>query len=196
MLPACKDLALPSHSWRVAGWLDSGSFGLKVRRSADGSKGIVISYDGEEIIYSADLPPRVGGAVVGHKAKLNVLRGGKDKLVTVTIEELPEERNSAAPTKTKQKGDDRLGLIVADVSQNQRDALELDEGGVLVQQLAAGAAGEAGIRRGDVIVSIDNQLITSTGQFRQLVSGLASGAVVPVLIQRREGPVFLAVRVP
>lgn len=157
---------------------------------------IVISYDGEEIIYSADLPPLVGGAAVGYKAKLKVLRGGKEKVVTVVIEELPEERNSAAPTKTKQKGDDRLGLIVADVSQNQRDGLELDEGGVLVQQVAAGAAAEAGIRRGDVIVSIDNQLITSSGQFRRLVSGLASGAVVPVLIQRREGPVFLAVRVP
>lgn len=44
-----------------AGWLDSGSFGLKVRRSADGSKGIVISYDGEEL--------DVGGAKAPLKAE-------------------------------------------------------------------------------------------------------------------------------
>ncbi|RLA09675.1 MAG: serine peptidase [Gammaproteobacteria bacterium] len=157
---------------------------------------IVVSYDGEEIIYSADLPPLVGGGDVGHKARLSVLRGGKEQVIRVTIEELPEDHGNAAPIKTKQKNDDRLGLIVAELSAAQRDSMEIDDVGVLVQQVAEGAAAEAGIRRGDVIVSVDNQSTSSVKAFRKHVAALKPGAVVPVLIQRRQGPVFLAIRVP
>ena len=157
---------------------------------------IVVSYDGEKIIYSADLPPLVGGADIGYKAQLKVLRGGKQKNIRVTIEELPGDHDQAAPVKTRQNNDDRLGLIVAELSKNQRDAMEIEDGGVVVQQVAAGAAADAGIRRGDVIVSIDNQAVGNLKGFRQQVTGLESGAVVPLLVQRRQGPVFLAIRVP
>jgi len=157
---------------------------------------IVVSYDGEEIVYSADLPPLVGGDDVGHKARLKVIRGGKPQIINVTIEELPEDHGSAAPIKTKQNNDDRLGLMVTELSEAQRDSMEIETDGVLVQRVAEGAAADAGIRRGDVIVTIDNQVIDGIRGFRKQVAGLESGAVVPVLVQRRQGPVFLAIRVP
>jgi serine protease Do len=157
---------------------------------------IVISYDDELITYSADLPPLVGAADVGHKARLRVLREGKEKSIKVTIEELPEEGRDTAQIKTRLKNDDRLGLVVVELSDNQRDAMELDEGGVLIKQVAPGAAAEAGLRRGDVIVSIDNQSTENLEKFHQLVRDLKADTVVPVLVQRRQGPVFLAIRVP
>lgn len=157
---------------------------------------IVVSYDDEMITYSADLPPLVGAADVGHKARLRVLREGKEKSVKVTIEELPEEGGDAAQVKTRLKNDDRLGLVVVELSESQRDAMEIEEGGVLVKQVAPGAAAEAGLRRGDVIVSIDNQSTENLQKFHQLVRDLKADTVVPVLVQRRQGPVFLAIRVP
>ncbi len=157
---------------------------------------IVVSYDGEAIIYSSDLPPLVGGAEVGHKSKLKILRNGKEKTIRLVIEELPEDRDLAAPQKTRQKTGDRLGLVVAELNPGQSDALEIDQGGVVVKQTVEGPASEAGVRRGDVIVSIDNTTVGSAEEFDKIVAGLKPAAVVPVLIQRRQGPVFLAIRIP
>ncbi|MEL0083270.1 MAG: DegQ family serine endoprotease [Gammaproteobacteria bacterium] len=157
---------------------------------------VVVSYDGERINYSADLPPLVGAADVGHKARLKVLRGGKEVNVRVTIEELPEDHDRAVPVKNRQKNDDRLGLIVAELSEKQQEAMDLEAGGVVVQQVGPGAAAEAGIRRGDVIVTLNNQPVADVKEFRDQVAELESGEVVPILLQRRQGPVFLAIRVP
>ena len=44
----------------------------------------------------------------------------------------------------------------AEVIKDQLKELELD-GGVLVEQVDQGAAGEAGVRQGDIIVRIDNK---------------------------------------
>ena len=63
--------------------------------------------------------------------------------------------------------------------------VEIDEGG---------PASEAGIQKGDVITMIDNREIASVDQFESVAEGLESGKSVALLVQRRAGPVFLAIR--
>ncbi len=67
--------------------------------------------------------------------------------------------------------------------------------GVLVTQVAKGPAYSAGIRRGDIILMINNNDIKSSKQFRKLVKGLPEGKSFPVLIQRRKSPIFLAMKI-
>ncbi len=156
---------------------------------------IVLSYEGEKVVYSSDLPPLVGASKVGEKAKLVLLRGSKKQTLQVTIEELPEQDGAPPTPRGKASGGDRLGLGVTDLAEGQAEAMGI-AGGVVVRELLDGAGAEAGLRRGDVIVSIDNQEVVDSTQFQNIVGGLESGAVVPILIQRRSGPVFLALRVP
>jgi len=157
---------------------------------------IVVRYDGQQVVYSSDLPPLVGQTKVGHKAKLSVLRGSKEKVIKVTIEALPDQQQRPTKVSDKQSGENRLGIAVADLTDAQREGMGIDDGGVLVQQVSSGAGADGGIRRGDVIVSIDNKAVSSAKKFRKLIDDMADGAVVPVLVQRRQGPVFLAIRLP
>jgi serine protease Do len=66
----------------------------------------------------------------------------------------------------------------------------------MVAKVDAGPAFNAGIRDGDVILLVDNQKVKNARQFNELVGKLPPGKSVPVLIQRRGGPLFLAMKVP
>jgi serine protease Do len=57
-----------------------------------------------------------------------------------------------------------------------------------------GPASDAGIQKGDVITMIDNREVESIGDFREITDGLKDGKSVALLVQRRAGPVFLAIR--
>ncbi|MFO7592944.1 MAG: DegQ family serine endoprotease [Pseudomonadota bacterium] len=158
---------------------------------------IIIEFNGEEVTDSSDLPPLVGRARANSDAKLKLLRNGKVRSLKVHIAELPaeEELQQARGGEPKMKTD-RLGLQVSALSDAQRNELELADGGVLVQRVDSGAAAQAGIRRGDVIIKLNNESVQNPQQYQELVDGLPEGHSVPVLVMRRSGPLFLALRVP
>jgi serine protease Do len=158
---------------------------------------VIIEYNGETVHYSSDLPPMVGRTRAGSDAKIKVLRDGKTRTIKVRIGELPaEEALEEASGKPQKMKTDRLGLSVTGLNDAQRKELDIDAGGVLVEQLKAGAAAEAGIQRGDVIVKLNNRDVKDVGSFRELVDDLPAGRSVPVLVIRRSGPIFMALRVP
>ena len=69
----------------------------------------------------------------------------------------------------------------------------------LVNQLVAeqkpdSPAAKAGLQKGDVITMIDNQGVTSVDDFEAIIDGLKTDKSVALLVQRRSGPVFLAIR--
>lgn len=53
-----------------------------------------------------------------------------------------------------------------------------------------------GIRKGDIIISINNKDVKDSRQFRKLVKDLPAGKSVAVLVQRDGSPTFLAIKVP
>ena len=81
------------------------------------------------------------------------------------------------------------------LTDEQRSQMELEKRGVLVRQVQKGPAAEAGIRTGDVILMINNKDVTDVAKFEAIVKDLPGNKMVPVLIQRRNSPVFLAMKV-
>lgn len=158
---------------------------------------VILEYNGEELPYSSDLPPMVGRTRVGDSATVKVLRNSKVKTLKVRIGELPEEEALQQTEKPSPKtSTDRLGLSVIDPNAEQRKAMELGKGGVLVNEVVAGAGASAGIQRGDVITRLNNKAVENSKQFKSLVDHLPAGKSVPVLVLRRSGPIFLALKVP
>ncbi len=157
---------------------------------------VVTQFGKKAIIRSSDLPLAVGQAPIGEKTDVSIIREGKSKTLAVTIGELPaEEELAQREVKPGKMRTNRLGINIKDLTDEQRSQLELKDRGVLVVQVDKGAALEAGIRRGDVILMLNNANIKDIKQFNDLVKDLPEGKSLPVLIQRRKSPIFLAIKI-
>ena len=158
---------------------------------------IIVEFNGREIHSSSMLPPIVGATPVGQEVQLKVIRNGRKETLSITLGELPEEDEIEIAVKGKAvTRTNRVGLAVADLTPEMRQELELEDGGVIVQKVEEGAAARAGIRKGDIIVRFNNEDVKDADHFKKLVRKAPAGKSVPVLIQRRSGPIFLALRMP
>jgi serine protease Do len=156
---------------------------------------IVVEFNQQEVNTSASLPPMVGMTKVGDAATLKIIRQGVTKEVPVKIGALPDEDEpvlgSAEPSG---QAVNRLGVSVSNPTAEQREQLELPKNGVLVQDVKPGSAFDAGIRRGDVILRVQDQVIKDVAHFNDVVKSLPKGKSIAVLVQRRGGTLFLAMK--
>jgi serine protease Do len=159
---------------------------------------VILSFDGQALANAGELPPLVGNSDVGKKATLRVLRGGKERDIEVVVGKLPDSEQSAdADDKpaAKAKGG-RLKMAVVDLDPAQREQLDVPKGGVLVVAVGDGPAARAGLTRGDVILRIGDSEVKDVEHFKALVDKLPAGRPVPLLVQRRGNPLFLALTIP
>ena len=156
---------------------------------------IIVAYNGQEIETSAELPPIVGMTPIDEQSKVNIIRQGDRKVINVKIGLLPDQEElQLASGKSNNKVVDRLGIVVSNLTTEQREQFQVIKGGVLIQQVNQGVARAAGIQRGDVILRIQNQMIIDADDFEKVVKDLSSGKSIAVLIQRRGSPIFLAIK--
>ena len=149
---------------------------------------VILSFDGHDLAVSHELPPLVGSVDPGANVPLKLLRDGKQLAIKVLIGELPEDAGVAAANKPKLP----LGLAVEKLSAEERAQAKVPEGGVKVATVLPGPAQAAGVREGDILLTIAGQHVDSAEQLKTVAEKLAPGASVPMLIQRNGGPLFLA----
>ena len=156
---------------------------------------IIIEFNDQLIESSGDLPPMVGITPIDQKASLKIIRQGETKTIGFKVGLLPDQPEKLADNKKPDlKTNNRIGISVADLTDEQRSTSELTSGGVVVQQVGKGAAKDAGIEVGDIILRIKNQAIRSAVDFEAVVKSLPANQSVAVLIQRRGNPIFLALK--
>lgn len=156
---------------------------------------VILEFNGDEITRSSDLPPRVGRASVGSEGELTIMRDQEKQTLTFTVGELPEDDGQAAQAEPPQEDDNRFGVQVEEVPERLKREWDIDAG-VLVTEVGAGPARQAGIRRNDVIRRIGDQAITSVESFQSAVSDLPAGRPAPVTVIRQGSPRIVAVRMP
>ncbi|MCX7946418.1 MAG: DegQ family serine endoprotease [Hydrogenophilus sp.] len=153
---------------------------------------IIVAVDGVRIKESADLPRIIGERKPGERVRLEILRHGKRELLTVTLGELDTPTETAKPA-SRRNGDtsDEIGLTVRPLTSQEKRARNLEQGGVLVTAVS-GAAAQAGVRVGDVILAV-NQTPIATPQ--ELSAALQkAGKRFALLIDRDGARLFIAVR--
>jgi serine protease Do len=155
---------------------------------------IILKFNGRDIDLSSDLPHIVGRTKAESTVDVEIVRNGKPQTIEVTVGLLParEERlsRSGAPNT-----DNRLGIVVEDLTPQQREQFSLDAG-VVVRRVADGPAREAGIRHGDVITNIDGERIRDSSAFAELIEDLPANTAIPVRVVRNGTPEFLAIKIP
>jgi serine protease Do len=157
---------------------------------------ILLRFDNKPIEKSTDLPRIVGNTKPGARVTAQVWRKGGMKEISVTVGEMEPDRVAKAAAKPGQPSAavaaNWLGLSVADLTEARRGELKI-KSGVLIEA-AEGAAARAGIRQGDVLVSVNNTDITSAKQFGDFVNKLDKTKPLVALVRRGDGALFIPVR--
>lgn len=174
----------------------SGALIAAVEKGSPAEKGglqasdVVLKFEGKEIQSSSELPRLVGGTKPGTKVTLQVWRKGASKDMSMVVGEFPAEKIAQRLPKPG-KSADKAGLIVSDLTAEQRQQLNIN-GGILVED-AQGSASRAGIRRGDVILALNNSNVKGVEQFGQLLAQ-AKGSNIALLIRRGDGALYVPLK--
>lgn len=187
------------------------SFGMKntngalvaaVEKSGPADKGgleagdVIIKFDGKPIVTSSDLPRAVGNAKPGKTVPVEVLRKGSEKTLNITVGEMPSDGSEVAqPSKPAAKPEpNRIGLILKEATPQQKKKLN-GKNGLFVLD-AQGAVAQAGVRRGDVILGLNNTEVQSLEQFNRQLASFAAGKSVALLVLRGESTLYVPVKIP
>ncbi|MBF1803731.1 DegQ family serine endoprotease [Alloalcanivorax profundimaris] len=156
---------------------------------------VIIGFNGKEIQRSAQLPKWVGALKAGTEADMTVVRDGDEQTLTVTVGELPDDPQQAMNQGGEggDDGADRLGLSVRPASPAELSRVEAANG-VMITGVEKGPAARAGLRRGDVLVSLDGQDLKSPEDYQRIVGELPEAGSVPALVNRGGNARFLALK--
>ncbi len=151
---------------------------------------VILEFGGIAIDKRNDLPRLVADRGPGAKADLLVLRKGKKKTLTVTLGELKDEALAG-----RARVEERMGLTVQAITPEMRRHLELvGPGGLLVSGVEPGsAAAEAGVRRGDVILEVNQREVPDLDAYQSALRDLGDQESVLLLVRRGQGTLFLVI---
>jgi len=154
---------------------------------------IITHFNGKEIYLSSDLPHQVGRVKPGSDARVNVVRNGKRKVLTIEIGTLPNGDGAVlASNDPKETQSNRLGVVVAELNDAQRKKMG---DGVIVKEVKQGPAAFAGLVNGDVITMIYGESVRSVEEFESVVKSLPKNRSVPMRIVRRGAAMFIPLRI-
>ena len=163
---------------------------------------IILKFEGRSVEKSSDLPRIVTQIKPGTKSTAQVWRKGATRDITVVVEEMkdddqPKSDRRGSRGKDKEPADkaNRLGLIVAPLSEDDKKELKL-KGGLKVEQ---NVGSSRNLQEGDVILALVIRgtvtELKSVDQLNQLLAKMETGTNVTLQIRRGENTAFLSMRV-
>lgn len=157
---------------------------------------VITKFDGKAIEKSSDLPRAVGAAKPGIKVPVEVLRKGSEKTLKVTVGEMPSDGSEVAQiNKPAVKPEaNKIGLTLKELTPQQKKKLGGKNGLLVID--AQGPVAQAGIRRGDVVLGLNNTEVQSLDQFNKQLAGFSAGRTLALLVLRGENTLYVPVKVP
>ncbi len=160
---------------------------------------VIVSYNGQAIDRSSDLPLLVGNTKPGATANLKVFRDGKTIDLPVTVGELPTDKNTRLASfsgGSAKPHSNLLGIAVEDISTDDRKELGLkDQNGVMIAQ-AGPVAQRGGLQRGDIVLKVGRNYVRNAAEFQNAVKDVKAGDSVMLLVKRGDAAQFVTLAVP
>lgn len=160
---------------------------------------VVTKVDGKVVDKAADLRRLVANVKPGAKTTLTVFRRGATKDIVVTIGE--DERSKKPGSDSTESSKEpapatgpsaALGLKVSELTDAQRKELKL-KSGVKVDS-ATGAAARAGLREGDLILSVDNVEVATVKAFQAQIAKAEKAKVINLVVRRDDVVTFVLLK--
>jgi serine protease Do len=156
---------------------------------------VILEFDGEFIETSTQLPHVVGLIKPGSEVKVRLMREGSERTIKVKVGALAA-RDGADVASSASIDANKLGLVVAEATQEELEQLGL-AGAVVVRQVESDSpAADQEVMTGDVVTMVGNRPVRSVSDFNAAVAELVAGQSVPVRLLRRGAPLFIGLKVP
>mgnify|MGYP006266255259 CR=1 FL=1 len=150
---------------------------------------VILALNGEKVIDSRELPPKVAILKPGSDAVLKIWRDGKAVDLKVTIAELDDTPKAEASPKSESpvQKPGRLGLALRPLTAEERQKHGVERG--LLVEKAVGPAQKAGILKGDVLLALNGEPVSDVESVRKLAD--KAGPHVALLIERQGNTLFI-----
>src|ERR1700688_1346393 len=148
---------------------------------------VITAVNGEQVKDARELAPPIGGLAPGNAVKLNVLHKGQDKVINLTLGQLPNSLEAKADTDNGDKGSvtrgtdvPKLGLTLAPAN----SVAGAGKDGVVVTEVdPKSAAAERGFKEGDVILEVAGKSVANVGDVREAINAARSDNKNSVLMR-------------
>jgi serine protease Do len=160
---------------------------------------IILKFDGKPVAQSSDLPRMVGSTKPGSRVGVQVWRKGSTRDLNVTVGEMQDEKGQVQAKRSGKSAEpaaNRLGLVLAELTGEQKKQAGVDHG-LIVEDVVNGGA-RTDLRPGDVLLSLINRGVQtdlkSVEQFNSLLAKFDKSAILTLLVLRGEAQTFITIR--
>lgn len=143
---------------------------------------VILKIDGKPMEDSTQVTRTVGGLIAGTTHDFEILRGGKEQILKVTVDELPDNvadlptTDGSAETPDEPEADagsaEVLGMSLStlDGDARRRLGLERDTNGLLIGRVKSNSeAGRLGLASGQAILEVNFETLSSPEQFEAAI---------------------------
>src|SRR5450432_3026357 len=161
---------------------------------------VITAVNGETIKDARELARTIGSFAPGNAVKLNVLHKGQDKVINLTLGQLPNALEAKADTDKGDKGSatrgtdvPKLGLTLAPAN----SVAGAGKDGVVVTEVdPKSAAADRGFKEGDVILEVAGKSVANVGDVRNAIDAARTDNKNSVLMRVKSGGSSRFVAVP
>jgi serine protease Do len=152
---------------------------------------IILELNNQRVEDAAELRMKIGMAEPRSTVALKLFRDGRERTVSVTLGELPDQSAKSAGGAPDSQGEETVRLRGLTPQAAQDADLPRGTTGAVVEWVDPdSAAGDAGLRSGDIILEVDRRKVTSVNSVR---AALRSNKSVILLVHRSGGTLYVVI---
>lgn len=152
---------------------------------------IILRFAGKEIKDARQLQMVVADTAIGQKVDVDIFRGGKPMKISVTLGN--SDSVSATHPRSNEPQAGWFGMTVEELPNNMR--LSGLSGVVITDVDPEGMAAEAGIQRGDIIISVNQKKIAAINDYAKAMNEAEKKGNVAILVKRGEANIYFALKI-
>ena len=164
----------------------------------------IYDVDGRMVRDNTGLTSYISGLAPGTTVALKLIRAGAEKTVRITLGTFPDstpptsgDRDGEEDDTSDEKAASNLGLELQTLSATLRERMDLPGTvrGVVVRSVEAGGAAElAGLARGDVIIMVSGEEVSSVREFNAAIRKSGPARVARLRVRRGDAVLVAALR--
>jgi len=161
---------------------------------------VITAVNGETVKDARELARTIGGFAPGTAVKLSVLHKGQDKVINLTLGQLPNTLEAKADVDNGDRGGAARGTDVPKLGLTLAPANSVagagKEGVVVTDVDPKSAAAERGFKEGDVILEVAGKSVANVGDVREAINAARSDNKNSVLMRVKSGGSSRFVAIP